>query len=75
MKTTIKEPVYTHRLEGIIDIEDKIKAWSLATPEERKKYGMKQLILKNARSQLTQITDPKRRAEIAKKLNEIREEQ
>jgi hypothetical protein len=63
---------YAKRFAGIRHIEDRLEAWDLATPAEREKYGMKATLLKNARTQIAAIPNPETKAEIQKRINEIR---
>lgn len=64
--------VYSNRLKGVRDIEDRVEAWDLATPEERKKYDMKKIVLNNARALIAKIKDPDTKAAMQKRIDEIR---
>lgn len=72
MKNEAKQEVYSVRFKSIRYIEDKVKAYEMATPEERTKYDLKKLLLNNARSQIAGIHNKDTRATIQQKINDIR---
>lgn len=73
MKGTAREATYTQYYKKISNIEDRLKAWDMATPEERDKYDMRKVLLHGARTEVRNIPDPDVRARVQAKIEAIRQ--